>query len=196
MDQLVSLIGSKTRAEIFRLLFQRAGIELYLRELQRRSGLSIRPVQQELSKLAQMGLVKLRSDGNRIYYGANTEHPLFPEIRAIVEKTSGVVSSLENALAGPGVDLAFVFGSVGAGKARPDSDLDLFVVGNIGLRRLVKRLGGMSERVGRVINAHVMSKEEFSRKAQTKDHFVSNVLRTKRAFVIGSEDELRRLVAK
>ena len=196
MDELATLIGSKTRAEIFRLLFQRAGTELYLRELQRRSGLSIRPVQQELKKLAQMGLVKLRNDGNRIYYGANTEHPLFPEIRGIVEKTSGVSALLETALAGPGVELAFIFGSVGAGKARPDSDLDLFVVGDIGLRTLVKRLGGMSERAGRVINSHVMSKEEFSRKAQRKDHFISSVLGAQKAFVIGTEDELRRLAEK
>jgi uncharacterized protein len=196
MDELATLVGSKTRAEVFRLLFQRAGTELYLRELQRRSGLSIRPVQQELSKLARMGLVKLRSDGNRIYYGANSEHPLFPEIRGIVEKTSGVSALLESALAGPGVDVAFVFGSVGAGRARPDSDLDLFVIGDAGLRKLVKRLGGMSERIGRLVNVHVMSKEEFSQKAQRKDHFISNVLRGQKAFVIGSEDELRGLAKK
>jgi DNA-binding transcriptional ArsR family regulator len=196
MDELTTLIGSKTRAEIFRLLFQRAGTELYLRELHRRTGLSIRPVQQELSKLAQIGLVKLRNDGNRIYYAANTDHPLFPEIRGLVEKTSGVQALLESALAGPGVEMAFVFGSVGAGKARPDSDLDLFVLGDVGLRTVVKRLGGLSERVGRVINSHVMSKEEFSRKAQTKDHFVSNLLGAQKAFVIGTEDELRRLAKK
>jgi DNA-binding transcriptional ArsR family regulator len=196
MDKLATLIGSKTRAEIFRLLFQRAGTELYLREIQRRSGVSVRPVQQELSKLSQMGLVKLRNDGNRIYYGANTEHPLFPEIRSIVEKTSGVSALLERALGGPGVENAFIFGSVGAGTARPDSDLDLFVVGEVGLRTLVKRLGGMSERVGRVINPHVMSKEEFSRKARKKDHFVSNVLGAQKAFLIGTEDELRRLAKK
>jgi predicted nucleotidyltransferase len=143
-----------------------------------------------------MGLVKLRNDGNRIYYGANTEHPLFPEIRSIVEKTSGVSALLERALGGPGVENAFIFGSVGAGTARPDSDLDLFVVGEVGLRTLVKRLGGMSERVGRVINPHVMSKEEFSRKARKKDHFVSNVLGAQKAFLIGTEDELRRLAKK
>jgi predicted nucleotidyltransferase len=143
-----------------------------------------------------VGLLKLRNDGNRIYYGANTEHPLFPEIRGIVEKTCGVSASLENALAGPGVEIAFIFGSVGAGRARPDSDLDLFVIGDIGLRNLVKRLVGISERVGRVVNSHVIKEEEFSRKARTKDHFVSNVLGAERVFVIGSEDELRRLVKK
>ena len=92
--------------------------------------------------------------------------------------------------------MAFIFGSVGSGKARPDSDLDLFVVGDIGLRALVKRLSGMSERAGRVINSHVMSKDEFSRKVQKNDHFISNVLGAKKAFVIGTEDELRRLAKK
>jgi predicted nucleotidyltransferase len=196
MDELATLIGSRTRAEIFRLLFRRAGTELYLREIQRRSGLSVRPVQQELGKLAQIGLVRLRNDGNRIYYCANTDHPLFPEIRGIVEKTSGVSALLENALAGPGVEIAFIFGSVSAGKARPDSDLDLFVIGDVGLRKLLKRLGGMSERVGRVINSHVMSNQEFSGKAQRKDHFVSSVLRAQKLFLIGTEDELRRLAKK
>jgi predicted nucleotidyltransferase len=196
MDVLATLVGSKTRAEIFRLLFQRAGAELYLRELQRRSGVSLRPVQQELSKLTKIGLVRQRNDGNRIYYGANTEHPMFPEIRGLVEKTAGVPALLETALADPDVELAFIFGSVGAGKARPDSDLDLLVVGDIGLRRLVKRLGGMSERVGRVINPHTMTKEEFWRKAQKKDHFLSNVLASQKVFLIGTEDELKRLAKK
>jgi predicted nucleotidyltransferase len=194
MDELATLLGSRTRAETLRLLFKQAGIELYLRELHRRSGMSIRPVQQELRKLAEIGLVKLRSHGNRVYYAANTEHPLFPEIRGIVEKTSGAAALLEGAIAGPGVEAAFIFGSVGSGKARPDSDLDLFVIGDIGLRKLVKRLDGMSERIGRIINPHVVSKDEFLRKAKRNDHFVSNVLGAQKIFVVGTEDELRQLV--
>jgi hypothetical protein len=54
----------------------------------------------------------------------------------------------------------------------------------------------MSERAGRVINSHVMNKVEFSRKVQKKDHFISNVLGAQRLFVIGTEDELRRLGKK
>lgn len=196
MDSLAALIGSRARAEIFRLLFQRPGTELYLRELHRRSGLSIRPIQQELSKLAAIGLVNLRNDGNRVYYGANMAHPLAPEIRSLVEKTSGVSAVLESALSQPGVEIAFVFGSVASGRARPDSDLDLFVVGDIGLRKVSKLISGVSERIGREINPHVMTRKELSSKALRGDHFLSNVLGSKKQFIVGTEDELRDLGEK
>jgi hypothetical protein len=49
MYALTDIIGSKSRAEVFRLLFEKPGVELYLRELHRRSGMSIRPIQQELA---------------------------------------------------------------------------------------------------------------------------------------------------
>ena len=196
MDTLAVLIGSRTRAEIFRLLFQNPASELYVRELQRRSGLSIRPIQQELSKLLEIGLVKLRNDGNRVYYSANTEHPLFPEIRGLVEKTSGVSALLEAALNNPSVKIAFIFGSVASGDARPTSDLDLFVIGDVRPRELIKLLSGIPERVGREINPHVMTKEEFGQKVRRRDHFISNVLSSQKKFVIGSEDELRKLGKK
>jgi DNA-binding transcriptional ArsR family regulator len=193
MDTLATLLGSRTRAEIFRLLFQRLDVELYLRELHRRSGVSIRPIQQELNKLSKIGLIKLRNDGNRVYYSANADHPLAPEIRGLVEKTSGVPALLESALVGQGVEIAFIFGSVAAGTARPASDLDLFVIGQAGLRRVVKSLSGVSERVGREINPHVMTRDEFGRKLRRGDHFVATVIKSDKTFVIGSEDELARM---
>src|SRR5689334_19524622 len=106
MNDLAAIIGSKSRAEVFRLLFEQPGKELYLRELHRKSGLSIRPIQQELSNLQETGLVKIRKDGNRVYYSANSEHPLFPEIRSLVEKTTGVRALLQEALSDPGIQFA------------------------------------------------------------------------------------------
>lgn len=124
MGSLADIIGSKSRAEVFRLLFEQPGKELYLRELHRQSGLSIRPIQQEIANLKATGLIKARKDGNRVYYGANTEHPLYPEIRSLVEKTTGVRALLQKALTDPEIQIAFVFGSVATGKAKPESDLD------------------------------------------------------------------------
>lgn len=116
MYALADIIGSQSRAEIFRLLFERAGIELYLRDLQRQSKLSLWPIQQELKHLKIIGLVKTRKDGNRVYYSANSEHPLFPEILSLVEKTTGIRALLQKALDDPDVRFAFIFGSVASGK--------------------------------------------------------------------------------
>jgi predicted nucleotidyltransferase len=158
--------------------------------------MSIRPIQQELSNLEAIGLIKIRRDGNRAYFSANTEHPLYPEIRSLVEKTTGVRALLQEALKDSDVQFAFIFGSVAAGTAKPESDLDLFVIGELGLRKLTKLLSGMSERVGREVNPHVMTLQEFARRLQAKDHFVSSVMSSDKTFVIGDEDELKRLGKK
>lgn len=196
MNSLSGILGSKSRAEIFRLLFERPGLELYLRELCRQAGVSIRPIQEALNMLLIDGLVKTRKDGNRLYYSANTDHPLFPEIRSLVEKTTGVSALLQQALTDPEIQLVFIFGSVASGKARPDSDLDLFVIGKLGLRKLSKLLSGTTDRIGRVVNPHVMTSEEFSRRLHAKDHFISNIMETPKTFVIGNENELKRLGKK
>ena len=80
----------------------------------------------------------------------NPKHPLFPELRALVEKTSGYQAILRGALPDPKIQFAFVFGSVAAGTAKAESDLDLFVIGSIGLRKLSRLLVGCSDRVSRV----------------------------------------------
>jgi uncharacterized protein len=141
-------------------------------------------------------LIKIRKDGNRRYYSANTKHPLFPEIRSLVEKTSGASALLQTVLTDPEIQICFIFGSIASGSARPESDLDLFVIGNIGLRKLTKVLSGISERIGREINPHVMTTQEFSKKMQTKDHFISSIMSSEKIFLIGGADELKRLGKK
>jgi predicted nucleotidyltransferase/predicted transcriptional regulator len=196
MDSLVDIVGSRSRAEVFRLLFEQPGTELYLREIHRRSGLSIRPIQEELANLEARGLIKTRKDGNRTYYSANTQHPLFPEVRGLVEKTTGLRALLQRALSDPEIQYAFIFGSVASRTARPGSDLDLFVIGTLGLRKLTKLLSGLSDTIGREINPHVMTSQEFVRRIRAKDHFISSVMSAKKTFVIGDQDELERLGKK
>jgi uncharacterized protein len=193
MNVLAELLSSQGRAEIFRLLFGPTEGELHLREMERRTGLSEATLRQELKRLVRLGLVEARQDGNRTYYRANAGHPLWPEIRGLVLKTSGLAEVLREALGGEGIDAAFVFGSVASGKERAHSDVDLMVIGAITLRQLGKRLSGVSTQLGREVNPHVLSPEEFARRVKERDHFITSVLETPRLFVIGSEDELRRL---
>ena len=54
MDILTEILSSKVRAEIFRLLFGLSDNRLHTREIERRSGLTIGTVQQELKKLSKL----------------------------------------------------------------------------------------------------------------------------------------------
>ncbi|MBM3319025.1 MAG: nucleotidyltransferase domain-containing protein [Candidatus Eisenbacteria bacterium] len=190
MDTLVDLLGSRVKAEILRLLFGPGAKELHVREIGRQAGLADATVRQELRRLTRLGIVGVRRDGNRVCYQANAAHPLYPDIHSLVLKTSGLVDVLRDALGDPGVRLAFVFGSLAAGTDKPESDVDLMVVGTISLRQMAGRLSGVGDRLGREVNPHVMTDEEFGRRRNARDHFLVSVLRSPRLWVIGSEDEL------
>ncbi len=111
----------------------------------------------------------------------------------MVEKTTGVAKILRDVLSDPEIQVAFIFGSVASGDARPGSDLDLFVIGELGLRKLTRLLSGVSERIAREINPHVVSAREFVQRRAKADHFLTNVLESKKIFVIGGENDLKRL---
>lgn len=193
MNMLAELLSSQGRAEIFRLLFASANRELHGRELERQSGLADATVRQELKKLTRLGVVAARQDGNRTYYHANVAHPLYPDIRNLVLKTSGLTDVLGEALGQENIEAAFVFGSIASGTETAASDIDLMVIGTITLRQLGKRLSGIATKLGREINPHVLMLEEFARRKKERDHFITSVLDTPRLFVIGSEDALGKL---
>jgi len=86
MALLSEILSSKVRAEIFRLLYGLSPKELHVREIERQTGFTIGTVRQELQKLVRIKLLTTRKDGNRLYYSANSEHPLFPDIRNLVSK--------------------------------------------------------------------------------------------------------------
>jgi predicted nucleotidyltransferase len=97
---------------------------------------------------------------------------------------------LGKALTDPEVQLAFVFGSIARGETHAESDVDLMVIGSIGLRGLTKLLSGVAEVVGREINPHILTPEEFRERKRNKDHFVTSVLAAPMLFVKGTEHEL------
>ncbi|MEW6387075.1 MAG: nucleotidyltransferase domain-containing protein [Thermodesulfobacteriota bacterium] len=190
MGTLSDILSSRVRAEIFRLLFGLDEKELHLREMERQASLSLSTIRQDLQKLVKLDLVTTRRDGNRLYYRANTEHPLYPDIRNLVLKTAGLVEIFKSVLGREGVKVAFVFGSLAINKERAASDVDLMVIGTVGLRTLSSWLSGVSDQIGREVNPHTMTVEEFRRRKEKGDHFLSNVLESPKLFIIGNENNL------
>jgi len=192
---VIDALFPRARAELVRLLFTDPAKELHLRELARLSNLSIGTLQSEVRRLATAGLLTPRRDGNRLYYRANTANPVFPELQGLALKTTGLREQLIEALAGmPGVELAFVFGSVASDTAGAGSDVDLLVVGGAGLRALAPRLRPVTATLGREVNPHVLSRKTFIAKARGGDAFVANVLAAPKLWIIGEADELGDMV--
>jgi len=193
MNRLQQIVASRARTEIFRLLFGVSMNPLHLREIQRQSKLAVSTIQEELRKLVKMDLLEKRKDGNRTYFTANRNHPLFPEIQGLVLKTVGLVDVIRDALKDRAIQFAFVFGSVAAQEEKASSDIDLMVLGSIGLRQLTGLLSGVGQRLGREINPHAMTSQEFKTRLARKEHFVSRLWQAPRIFVAGTENEFRSM---
>ena len=191
MRSLLHELFPPVRAEALRLLFAPESRELHLRELSRRSKLGIGPWQRELAKLEKQDLVHRRVDGNRRYFRANKDHPIYPELASLAAKTNGLQEILKEALKGiEGVRVAFVFGSLAQGSGKASSDVDLMLIGNVGLRDIASRLRTAIDSVGREINPVVMSPSGFSSKLKGGDAFLRNVMAAEKIFIVGSVDEL------
>ncbi len=192
-NMLSEILSSRVRAEIFRLLFDGRKQELHIRAIERRSTASFASIRQELKKISRLELVSSRRDGNRLYFKANALHPLYPALLELVSKTVGFTALLQEALDVPEIQLAFVFGSLARNEERARSDIDLLVIGDTGLRKLSSLLSGLESKIGREINPHTYSKDEFRERKIAEDHFVLKVLKDSKIFIIGTEHELGRI---
>jgi len=194
MALLSEILSSNIRADIFRLLFGVNDSELHMREIERRAGYAIGTIQTELKKLLRLDLVIKRKDGNRTYFRANKNHPLFLDIQRLVLKTVGLVDILHNELKNSReILIAFVFGSIARQREMAESDVDLFVVGDLGLRKLVGLLSGVSDKIGREINPHVFTVKVLRKRLTEKDHFITRVLDEPKIFILGNDNELKTM---
>ncbi len=193
---LSELLGSRARTEILRILWSPAHPRLHLRALERETGLNVATVRRETERLCRLELLTGTTDGNRTVFEANRSHPIAPELTSLIAKTVGVVAILREALTDPAIRWAFLFGSAARGEERAHSDIDLMVIGDIGLRGITARLSKVGPRLGREVNPRVFSEGEFRNRVARREHFVSRVLSDPRVFVVGADDEFAAMVGE
>ena len=192
---LADLLFGRTRGAILALLYGHADQCFYTRQIAREVDTSVGAVQRELENLSKVGLIVRSSVGSQVFYQANREAPIFREMQALVNKTIGIFSVLRSALhpLAKRILVAFVYGSMAHEEETAQSDVDLLVVGKATLDEILSRLSGVEKNIGRPINPTVYSVAEFKSKFARGNHFVTAVLKGQKVFLLGDEDELRKV---
>ena len=193
---LKAILGSKTRINILKLFVFNPKKEYYVREIERLIKTSFDLVRRELIHLETIGLLKSRVSGKQKYYTLNTEHMLFPEFKSMILKTAGIGDIIQGAIKNRNdILVAFIYGSYAKDTENAESDIDLFVVGDISSTDLQESVSEVESQTKREINPTVYSPKEFKEKYKAKNHFVLSVIKEPKIFLKGDEDGLRKLVS-
>lgn len=132
----------------------------YLRELGREFQESSNAVRIELNRFEDAGLISSEKEGNRKYYQANRDYPLFQEIRQIAMKQFGLDQILDNVIDKLGrVRKVYLVGSLAKGQ---NTDIiDLVIVSNNINRAYLMELTEIAEKeIGRKIRCLLLESNE------------------------------------
>lgn len=191
MSKLSEALFSKAAEAVLDTVFQRHD-GIHLRALMSYTGLSSASAQRELAKLAEAGILLKEEIGRVIVYKANPQCPIYFEIKAIIQKTSGVANMLKEALLPfqHQIGCAFIYGSVAKGEDTAASDIDLMVVAHdLGSADLYPMLITFEETVGRKVSLTVYRPAEFQKKIESGNHFLTSVLAGPKIPLTGELDE-------
>ncbi len=180
------------RGKILATLLLQPERRWFLTELAQHLGTQPSSLQREVEALTRAGLLEQTKDGRRVYFKADRNSPVFSDLRGLLEKTAGIGSVLREEVRtfGERIQLAFLYGSTAHSQETSESDIDLMIVGEVGLSDLVPSLRRAEQRFGRPVNPVVYSRKEFGLKARNHDHFLTTVLRGAKEFVKGDDGEL------
>ena len=193
---LADVLFGKARGAILALLYGHPDQSFYYRQITRQlDGVSDGALQRELDTLSRLGLIDRSTVGRQVFYRVNRNHPVFPELRALVAKTVGAIQVLRSALTSlaNGISLAFIYGSMARQEERAESDIDLLIVGKVTPEDVIARLADVESSLGRAVNPTVYSVAEFKTKLGSGNHFLNSVVRGKKVFLMGDEDELGKV---
>lgn len=140
----------------------------YLREMAEEFDESTNSIRHELNNLSKAGYLVSFDEGRTVRYKANTQHPLFNEVKNLVHKYLGFDKIIDNILSRLGdLEAAFIVGDYAVGK---DSGIiELVLVGEVNedyLKKLEEKAKGLLHRNIRTI---VLSQTNFNKVRGTYD---------------------------
>jgi len=160
LDNLFTgLISSKTRIKLLIRFFFNPNTRSYLRELAKEFDMSTNSVREELNQLTKIKLLASHKSGRRVFYKANENHPLFPELKSMVSKVLGIDQVIDSIVTRLGdLERAYLLDDYAEGK--DTGIIDLLLVGDIDQYHLNDLTRKTERYINRKIRSLVLSRDE------------------------------------
>jgi uncharacterized protein len=189
---LISVLFPKTRRAVLAATLMHPERWRFLADLARQIGVPPSSLQREMQSLVEAGILLRRQEGKQVYFKPDPNCPILYELRGIMTKTIGLADVLREALAPfrESIAFAFVYGSIARSEELSESNVDLMIVGDVGLADLSPAIQKAEERLGREVNPTLFSPQEFRKKLEQANHFLKTVVAGEKLFILGRQDDL------
>jgi predicted nucleotidyltransferase len=188
---VLTKLFSSTRAELLSLFFNNPDDRFYLREIARHIGKDAAGIKRELDNLVKVGLLAKEKRGVQKYYFANQGSPVYSEMRGLIFKTTGAQGAMKTSLSRlKGVHAAFIYGSYAKGSEKEERGINLMVIGQANITELNDTVMSLEEKLKRDIDYLVFDEQEYRKRKESKDPFIREIIKGKKVFLVGKEDDL------
>ena len=186
------LFGSKLKAKVLGWFFTHVDERFFVRQLESLLEEDSTNLSRELARLESLRILVSEREGRQKYFKVNKGSPIFGEMRGLILKTVGVAGVIKSNLEKvEGITYAFIYGSFAKNIEKPESDVDVMVIGKGHLDEIEDILSKIEQQLGRSINIIFYSLKEFRKKINSKDSFIKTVLNSPKIMLIGDENEIR-----
>lgn len=143
---LDTLITSKTRVKLLMKFFLNSNSSSYLRGLESEFGESSNAIRMELNRFERANLLTSDTRGNRKYFRANRDHPLFNDLHNLLLKHIGIDQVIDRVVNKLG-DIQEVYLVGDFAKGSDSKIIDLIFVGKTIDREYLARLADKCEKL-------------------------------------------------
>jgi predicted nucleotidyltransferase len=189
---LLPLFRSETQVRLLALLLLQPERSWTLQALADTLAAPQSSVHRELGRAEAAGIISRDATARPHRFSAASDAPLYEPLATMLRRSVGVEEELRVALERPGVLAASIYGSWAAGSPRPDSDIDVLVVGDADLRELRRVVRPIGKTAGRTIDLTVLTPEEFGSLLADRSSFARAVLEAPTTTLVGDLASIAR----
>jgi predicted nucleotidyltransferase len=185
IPSLLPLFRSEMQVRMLALLLLQPERNWTLHELADTLHAPASSVHRELGRAEASGVIRRDAARRPHQFSAATNDAFFEPLADLLRRSFGVDETLRASLDRPGVQAAVIYGSWAAGSRRPDSDIDVLVVGDADLRELRRVVRPIGKDVGRTVDLTVLSEDEFRRLLTERSSFARRVMEAPTTSLVG-----------
>ncbi|MFH1780921.1 MAG: nucleotidyltransferase domain-containing protein [Candidatus Nealsonbacteria bacterium] len=173
-------LNSKITQKFLSLIFLNEKERFYVNELAKLIKEDPSNVYKKLLELKKEGLLSDEFSGKERYFFLNQKYPFLKEYKKIILKGFGFEKILKEELSKiEGIDSVYIFGSYAKNKLSLESDIDILIIGDFDTLNIQKKLLEIQRLTGRELNSVELTKNEFARRKEEKEEFITDVFSSK-----------------